>query len=80
MEYSFLCNLDKAREDIKTLSKEEILRFSSFAQGGGTRICPLNVYQDDKARSICKVKEGKPCRKNFATCWKKYFKAVEGNE
>ena len=66
-------NLDCCREKIKDEFKDDltaICEFTDEAQSNDMRICPRNIYQDEKAERICV----RPCRKRYATCFKKYFK------
>lgn len=64
-------DLDYIRETIK--KEDSLIVICALAdeyQRFGYRVCPRNIYQDETARKICV----NPCRKRFATCFKKYFK------
>ena len=54
-------------------SQQAIIKLSDTIQKQGLRICPRNIYNDKKSEAICV----NPCRKRFATCFKKYFKEAE---
>lgn len=69
-------DLDTIREIIKNELKDNLTDICDLVdemQALGCRVCPRNIYQDDKARAICV----NPCRKRFATCFKRYFKESE---
>lgn len=66
-------DLDIIREIIKNKLKDNltgICDLTNKLQALNYRICPRNIYQDEKARTICV----NPCRKRFATCFKEYFR------
>lgn len=70
-------NLESVRDYIKNEisgDKSKICELAKQAQNKGLRICPRNIYCDKIAEKIC---VSSPCRKNFATCFKKYFKEKE---
>lgn len=69
-------DLDNIREIIKNDLKDnlaDICELADEVQALGFRVCPRNIYQDEKSQRICV----NPCRKRFATCFKKYFKGDE---
>ena len=61
---------------IKTIledkTQDEIIKLADKVQDKGFRLCPRNLYKDEKAKQICKT----PCRKRYATCFKEYFKEI----
>ena len=67
-----MLTLEQARADIMTLSNEDIIDYVLECQALlGIRICPVNIHKD---HCVCVA----PCRKNYATCWKLYFKKETG--
>ena len=65
-----MTDLETIKNLMKGKSEKEIIEMADEIQGIGFRVCPRNMYGDEKAKAICKT----PCRKRFATCFKLYFK------
>lgn len=64
--------MDVVRAILADMTQEEIIKCADKVQKKGYRLCPRNLYGDEKAKQICKT----PCRKRYATCFKEYFKEV----
>lgn len=76
-------DLDSIRNYIKNELQgkpNEICDLADEVQGLGYRICPRNIYQDEKSKKTCSAIVKGECRKRFATCFKKYFKEGSQNE
>ena len=50
-----------------------IIEISNEMRKYDCRVCPRNMYQDDLSKVICPAHRGKPCRRDFAVCWRAYF-------
>lgn len=73
-------DLENARYIIKNElagNEKGICDLADEIQALGFRICPRNIYQDEKSKEICISCKGN-CRKRYATCFKKYFKKLKG--
>lgn len=57
---------------------KEICDLADEVQALGFRVCPRNIYQDEKSKKICNAICKGECRKRYATCFKKYFKELKG--
>lgn len=55
-----------------------IIEISNEMRKYDCRVCPRNMYQDDLSKVICPAHRGKPCRRDFAVCWRAYFKKKNG--
>lgn len=55
-----------------------IIEISTEMHKYNCRICPRNMYQDETSKAICPALRGKPCRRDFAVCWRAYFKKKNG--
>lgn len=57
-----------------------IIEISNEMHKYDCRVCPRNMYQDELSKTICPAHRGKPCRRDFAVCWRVYFKKKNGGE
>lgn len=73
-----MIDLETCRLIIKGFkTREEVYEYADKMQKSGWRICPLNIYRNKQARTICIYSTKCCCRKRYATCFKKYFNEVE---
>lgn len=76
---SEVAEMDLIKELQKVVHKcgddvDAIIAISKEMNNYDCRVCPRNMYQDDLSKTVCPAHRGKPCRRDFAVCWRAYFK------
>ena len=72
-----LIDLETCRLIVKGFkTRKDVYEYADKIQKSGSRICPVNIYCDEQARSICIHPTKHCCRKRYATCFRKYFNEV----